>query len=86
MKDRSSRRPPQKAFTLVEWVVVVVILGILASLVSFYFFKVKTRSEDSEALINLAAIRKGELLVQAKNGSFVNASDTAQIKPPRLND
>jgi prepilin-type N-terminal cleavage/methylation domain-containing protein len=79
MSRFSLKYPSRRAFTLVEWVVVVVILGILASLVTFYFYKIVAKSEESEALVNLAAIRRSELMVQTQSGTFVNASDTSEV-------
>lgn len=71
-------------FTLTEWIIVVVIISILAVLAAVYYYQVVSKSEDSEALTNLAAIRKSELAVQARDGFFINASDTADVNDKLL--
>ncbi|HAJ56471.1 MAG TPA: hypothetical protein DCL35_01735 [Candidatus Omnitrophica bacterium] len=66
-------------FTLIEISIAVVVVAILVAFASVYYFKVIGKSEDSEALANLAAIKKAEFTKQAEVGTFVNASDTADV-------
>jgi type IV pilus assembly protein PilA len=66
-------------FTLIELMIVVAIIGILASIAipSFMVFQVK--SKTSEAKSNLAAIRTAQHSYMAENGAFVSASMSPAI-------
>ncbi|MEK7849820.1 MAG: hypothetical protein AAB213_03250 [Candidatus Omnitrophota bacterium] len=68
-----------KGFTLIEIAGIIIIISILVALACASYFKVISKSEDTEALTNLAAIRKAELSKYDESGAFVNASDTKDI-------
>ena len=57
-------------FTIVELVVVVVIIGILASLALPQYIKTVERSRQSEALTNLAAIRGAQTRYYLENAIY----------------
>jgi len=59
-------------FTLIELMVVVAIIGALASVAIPTFLRYQTRSKRSEAFGNLVAIAKAENSFFAANGVFVN--------------
>lgn len=61
------------AFTLMEIVMVVVILGILATLTIPPFNRVMERARDNEARTNLLLIQAAERVYQAENGVFFPA-------------
>ncbi len=75
LNTRGSRR----GFTLVEIGIAVLVIGILVALASVVYLKTIAKSEDSEALVNLAAIKRAEVNKQAEAGTFVNASDTSEV-------
>ncbi len=69
----------EKGFTLVELMVVVIILGILATLsIPLYSGYVK-RGKVSEALLAIADIKHGAVGYYQKNSTFAAAADTAAI-------
>lgn len=68
-----------KGFTLIEIAGIIIIISILVVLACAAYFKVISKSEDTEALTNLAAIRKAELSKHDESGAFVNAIDTEDI-------
>ena len=59
-------------FTIVELVVVVVIIGILASLALPQYIKTVERSRQSEALTNLAAIRGAQTRYYLENSGYAS--------------
>ena len=65
---RERRRP---GFTLVEMIIVVAILGILATIAVPNFIRMQTRSRTSEAYTNLALLREAQLNRYAELGNFV---------------
>jgi type IV pilus assembly protein PilA len=67
-------RTRQRAgFTLIELMMVVAILGILASIAIPAFRLYQQRSKRSEAYANLESIRKVQLAYATEFGAFVNA-------------
>jgi Tfp pilus assembly protein PilE len=78
-KEKSSRRRNPVGFTLVEIICFVLITAILITVAAVYYFKVIGKSEDTEAITNLAGIRKAEFSEHSEKGEFLNASDSAEI-------
>ena len=68
-----------KGFTLIEIAGIIIIISILVVLACAAYLKAVSKSEDTEALVNLAAIRKAELSKHDESGAFVNATDTEDI-------
>jgi len=66
-------------FTVLEITIIVVVVAILASLAVVAYFRVTSKAENTEALNNLAAVRKAQVSEFAETGSYVNATDTAEI-------
>ncbi len=66
-------------FTLIEVVIVIIVVAILIALAIAYYYKTIAKSEDTEALINLRAIREAELATKSKSGSYLNATNTSEI-------
>ena len=56
-------------FTLLELLMVVIIIGILASIALPQYLTLSERSRAAEAVTNLGAIRSSELRYSAQNGS-----------------
>lgn len=71
------RKP--SGYTLVQALIVSVVIAALAALALPVYFNTIRRSEDSEALINMDAIRKGQFAKHAETGAYLNAADTAAI-------
>jgi general secretion pathway protein G len=69
LSTRHERRPYQ-AFTLVEILIVVIILGILASIVVAQFTNVRGSTSDTALKDNLRWMRSAVLLYQAEHGSL----------------
>jgi len=69
----------KRGFTLIEIIIAVVVVSILLTVASVLYFKFIRKSETSEALANLGAIRKSEIAKRAEAGTFVNASTTEEI-------
>lgn len=62
MKNISTRTFPEKAFTLIELMMVVAILGILAAIAIPAFSKYIKKSKTSEPRLNLRKIYDGEVV------------------------
>ncbi len=58
---------------------IVVVVAILASLAVVAYFRVTSKAENTEALNNLAAVRKAQVSEFAETGTYVNATDTEEI-------
>ncbi|HEX8525331.1 MAG TPA: prepilin-type N-terminal cleavage/methylation domain-containing protein [Tepidisphaeraceae bacterium] len=69
LNSRAARRS-NKGFTLVEILIVVIILGILASIVVAQFTNVRGSTSDTALKDNLRWMRSAILLYQAEHGSF----------------
>jgi general secretion pathway protein G len=69
LSTRHARRS-YKAFTLVEILIVVIILGILASIVVAQFANVRGSTSDTALKDNLRWMRSAVLLYQAEHGGF----------------
>jgi prepilin-type N-terminal cleavage/methylation domain-containing protein len=75
----------QKAFTLTEIIVVVIILGIIATLGVRYYINTMEHAHQRDAIVNLTAIHSANQVYRARNGQYwppasnqgVNAINTA---------
>lgn len=77
--SRLSRKSNPSGFTLIEIVIVIIAVAILIALAMAYYYKMIAKSENSEALINLGAIREAELATKSKLGTYLNATNTSEI-------
>lgn len=76
--DRRPRRPVARAFTLVELLIVVTILGILAAIVVPQFVSANSESRDSAMLMNLSRIRTQLQIYQSQhNGNWPTLANFA---------
>lgn len=73
------RRHAQQAWTLLEVLLVVVIIGVLLALALPRYHRLTEHARSSEAVVTLAAIRTGEALYLAQAGTFVDAPDLSSI-------
>lgn len=71
----------KKGFTLIELMIVVVIIGILASIAIPQFLRYQLKSKTSEAPRNIGAIRTNEEAFSAKWGNYVSASNAPASVP-----
>lgn len=63
----------KNGFTLAELLIVVVILGVLASIAMPKFYPQKEKAVVAEAVAMLSAIRQGELGFKLENGVYKNS-------------
>ena len=73
-----------KGFTLIEILMVVVIIGVLASLVLPRYFGQTERAVVGEAVAHLSAIRQAEEAFRLENGSYTQDLDLLDIDVPHL--
>jgi len=69
-------------FTLIELMVAVALIGILAATATASFQLYQLRSKRSEALMNLAALRKTQLAYFHESGGFVLAPSSPGLGVP----
>lgn len=72
-------RKNSAGFTLLEIVIVVIVVAVLLALAAASYYKIIIKSEDSEALVNLKAIRDAEMAHQSASGTYLNATNTTEI-------
>ena len=70
------KRTSNEGFTIIELMVVLVIIGVLASLAIPGFSRTKERAFDKEARITLDLIVAGEKMYRAKIGFYYPSSGT----------
>ncbi len=74
-----------KGFTLIELMVVVAIIGILASIAVPNYQKYQSRARQSEAKINLGALATAEQAYAAESGSFSACLPMIGFTPGSIN-
>jgi len=65
----------KKGFTLVELIIVVIIVGILASIGLTQYNKVVEKSRAAEARMILGTLRSAEVAEMNENGSYVSVTN-----------
>lgn len=74
----------RKAFTLVELLVVVLIIGVLTTVSSFYYKRYSLNAKRVEALTNLGHIRQLEEVYRAEENMYVSCDwSPVDIPPPQ---
>lgn len=68
-----------RAFTLLELLVVLIIVGILAGLAIPNYTKTSERAKDREAQTALSLIQAGERMYQLRAGDFISCADTNAV-------
>ncbi|MCX5715788.1 MAG: prepilin-type N-terminal cleavage/methylation domain-containing protein [Candidatus Omnitrophica bacterium] len=69
-----------KAFTLIELMIVIIIVGILASIAIPNFSKMVEKAKAEQAATYLRVIRTGEKIYWSNNSTYIACADTAEIK------
>lgn len=62
--------PKSRGFTLAELLIVVVVIGILATIALPIYTKAMERAKDQEAITNLKLIKAGELIFYSEHNAF----------------
>ena len=76
----------EKGFTLIELMVVVAIIGILASIAIPNFKKYQGKAKTTEAKIQLAALFQAEKSLEDEYDSFGTCLENAGYSPPKKNN
>jgi len=69
----------KKGYTLLELIIVVVVIGILASLAMPQYMKVTERAKAAEAKAILGAIRSSQYRQMAVNGTYASSIDDLDL-------
>ena len=72
----------KKGFTLLELIVVIIILGILATLGFSQYMKMVEKGRSAEARMILGQIRTAQATYQLENGSYASAITSLPIDAP----
>ncbi len=72
VKTPWGRGKKQKAFTMIEFLVAAIILGLIAGFALVTYEKVMERANIRQATLNLKAIHAASYAFRARNGSFPN--------------
>jgi Tfp pilus assembly protein PilE len=71
LRGCAARPHSREGFTVLEIAIIVVVVAILASLAVVAYFRVTSKAENTEALNNLAAVRKAQVSELAETGTYV---------------
>lgn len=74
-----SRSPQQRGFTLIELMIVVAIIGVLASLSIPFYQSFTTRAKVSEGLVLLAPVKSAVVEYHAVNGDLPTSSNWLKL-------
>ncbi len=69
----------KQAWTLVELLIAVMIIGILASLVLPNYKKMRDGTYDKEAIANLKLIAAAQKVYRFEQGTYINATNTEEV-------
>ena len=75
---------PRNAFTLVELMIVVAIIGLLASIAIPSFLELQLRSKRAELAPNVQAIKASEVAYEALEDKFVSAAQSPAALPGKV--
>jgi len=78
MKRRDVLRNP-KGFSLTELMIVVAIIGILATLAIPKFLQYQAKAKQTEAKANLVALHTSEIAYFAENNNLTNNTPNEQV-------
>lgn len=82
-----SKTQPNHGFTIVELLVVIVVIGVLASIVTVAYGSVTQRARDTERLSEIASIEKALELYYTDNGGYPKCGSTGpNLSPYTLTD
>lgn len=70
----------KRSFTLIELLIVVIIIGILATIVAPSFTKTMEKAKADQAKLYLKAIRTGEKIYYSNNSTYIACADALAIK------
>ena len=76
MKTLSSTSADSRGLTIIELLLVICILGLLASTAGVMFQNYILRSKTPEAMLGVSKMAQGELSYYAKNSAFIGAGPT----------
>ena len=71
----------RQAFTLIELIIVVIVIGILATLAVPQYMKATERAKIAKAKNAIALISKAEKLYRAENDTYITTSDWSNAGP-----
>ncbi len=82
--DKRRQRRPRQGFTLLELLMVVIILGILATLAVPQYIKQVERARMTEAISMLGQIRNSEIRYRTENGAFTTSFLAMDFDPTNV--
>ncbi len=77
--ERRERRP---AFTLLELLIVIIILGVLAALALPQYLRTVEKGRSSEAIIQLGTLRTGEINYYVEHRTYTDQFDLLDVDDP----